>query len=148
MAQGSSPLVLVDEQPSDEDDHPSADLALAGLVLLAQYHGIAADATQIKHEHGKGDEPFDETALLLAAKRLGLKAKISNVSAQRLDKVSLPAMAFQPDGQHFIVAKLNDQQVLIQDLTLQRSQVLSSEQLDQSYAGAIPARCLSCFRVG
>ena len=137
MAHGSSPLVLVDDQASDEDDQPSIDLALAGLVLLAQYHGIPADASQIKHEYGRGDEPFDRTGILLATKRLGLKAKISDVPAHRLEKVSLPAMAFQPDGQHFIVAKANDQQVLIQDLNLQRPQVLTREQFAERYGGQL-----------
>ncbi|WP_425605430.1 type I secretion system permease/ATPase [Pseudoxanthomonas putridarboris] len=112
-------------------------MALAGLVLLAQYHGIAADASQLAHEYGRGDEYFDETTLLLAAKRLGLKARIADVSVQRIEKVSLPAMAFQPDGRHFIVAKVNDQQVLIQDLHLRRPQVLSREQFDESYAGCL-----------
>ena len=137
MAHGSSPLVLVDDQASDEDDQPSIDLALAGLVLLAQYHGIPADASQIKHEYGRGDEPFDRTGILLATKRLGLKAKISDVPAHRLEKVSLPAIAFQPDGQHFIVAKVNEQQVLIQDLNLQRPQVLSREQFAERYGGQL-----------
>jgi subfamily B ATP-binding cassette protein HlyB/CyaB len=137
MAHGSSPLVLVDDQASDEDDQPGMDLALAGLVLLAQYHGIAADASQIKHEYGRGDESFDRTGILLAAKRLGLKAKISDVPAQRLNKVSLPAMAFQADGQHFIVAKANDQQILIQDLSLQRPLVLAREQFTERYGGQL-----------
>ncbi|MEL1264440.1 type I secretion system permease/ATPase [Pseudoxanthomonas putridarboris] len=136
MAQGSSPLVLV-EDPSKDGEGQVADLALAGLVLLAQYHGIAADASQLAHEYGRGDEYFDETTLLLAAKRLGLKARIADVSVQRIEKVSLPAMAFQPDGRHFIVAKVNDQQVLIQDLHLRRPQVLSREQFDESYAGCL-----------
>lgn len=137
MAQGSSPLVLVDELPSDEEDDSPIDLGLAGLVLLAQYHGVAADASQLKHEYGQGNEPFDATGLLLAAKRLGLKAKISAVPVHRLDKVSLPAMAFQPDGQHFIVAKANDQQILIQDLKLQRPQVLSREQFSERFSGQL-----------
>ena len=137
MAQGSSPLVLVDELPSDEEDNSPIDLGLAGLVLLAQYHGVAADASQLKHEYGQGNEPFDATGILLAAKRLGLKAKISAVPVHRLDKVSLPAMAFQPDGQHFIVAKANDQQILIQDLKLQRPQVLSREQFAERFSGQL-----------
>ena len=46
-------------------------------------------------------------------------------------------MAFQPDGQHFIVAKANDQQVLIQDLNLQRPQVLTREQFAERYGGQL-----------
>ncbi|PPU91098.1 hypothetical protein XhyaCFBP1156_21355, partial [Xanthomonas hyacinthi] len=87
---------------------------MAGLGLLAQFHGIAADAGQLAHQHGRAGEPFDESTLLLAAKQLGLKAKFSDIAADRLDKVALPALAWQPDGEHFIVAKLGDQKVLIQ----------------------------------
>ena len=136
MAQGSSPLAVVGNASSDDEEHPT-DLALAGLVLLAQYHGVPADPSQLKHELGNGDQPFDEVRLLLAAKRLGLKAKIAEVQASRLDKISLPAMAFQADGSHFIVAKANDQQILIQDLKLQRPQVLSREQFEERYGGRL-----------
>ncbi|KLD78167.1 peptidase C39, partial [Xanthomonas hyacinthi DSM 19077] len=111
------------------------DLGLAGLGLLAQFHGIAADAGQLAHQHGRAGEPFDESTLLLAAKQLGLKAKFSDIAADRLDKVALPALAWQPDGEHFIVAKLGDQKVLIQDLRLRRPQVLTRDQFDQHYAG-------------
>ncbi|PPU91600.1 ABC transporter transmembrane domain-containing protein, partial [Xanthomonas hyacinthi] len=45
------------------------------------------------------------------------------------------ALAWQPDGEHFIVAKLGDQKVLIQDLRLRRPQVLTRDQFDQHYAG-------------
>lgn len=37
MAQGSSPLVLVDELPSDEEDDSPIDLGLAGLVLQENF---------------------------------------------------------------------------------------------------------------
>ena len=37
------------------------DLALRGLVLLAQFHGIAADASQLAHDAGLGNAPMDET---------------------------------------------------------------------------------------
>ncbi|MFC3656500.1 type I secretion system permease/ATPase [Xanthomonas hyacinthi] len=113
------------------------DLGLAGLGLLAQFHGIAADAGQLAHQHGRAGEPFDESTLLLAAKQLGLKAKFSDIAADRLDKVALPALAWQPDGEHFIVAKLGDQKVLIQNLRLRRPQVLTREQFDQHYAGRL-----------
>jgi subfamily B ATP-binding cassette protein HlyB/CyaB len=137
MAEGRPSLAVV-ELPMEGEAAPlPEDLGLAGLGLLAQFHGIAADAGQLAHQHGRAGEPFDESTLLLAAKQLGLKAKFSDIVADRLDKVALPALAWQPDGEHFIVAKLGDQKVLIQDLRQRRPQVLTREQFDQRYAGRL-----------
>ena len=49
-----------------------SDLGLLGLVLLAQFHGVAADPAQLTHQYGRQAEPFSETDLLLAAKGLEL----------------------------------------------------------------------------
>jgi len=137
MAEGRPSLAVV-ELPMEGEAAPlPEDLGLAGLGLLAQFHGIAADAGQLAHQHSRAGEPFDESTLLLAAKQLGLKAKFSDIAADRLDKVALPALAWQPDGEHFIVAKLGDQKALIQDLRLRRPQILTREQFDQHYAGRL-----------
>lgn len=138
MAQGSAGLAVV--APTGREA-PKAALAhdggLAGLVLLAQFHGIAADADQLKHEFGRGSEPFDETALLLAAKKLGLKAKVTAQSAERMDKASLPALALVPDGNAFIVARVNDDGILIHDLLEKRPRLISHEEFQARYAGRL-----------
>lgn len=113
------------------------DQPLHGLVLLAQFHGIAADAAQLRHDAGRGNQPFDETALLLAAKRLGLKAKVVRQSAERLDRVALPALALMNDGTAFVVAKVDDEKVLIHDLALQRPSILSRHELLARYDGRL-----------
>lgn len=120
---------------------PKAALAhdggLAGLVLLAQFHGIAADADQLKHEFGRGSEPFDETALLLAAKKLGLKAKVTAQPAERIGKASLPALALVPDGNTFIVARVNGDGILIHDLLEKRPRLISHEEFQARYTGRL-----------
>jgi subfamily B ATP-binding cassette protein HlyB/CyaB len=99
----------VDASPADGDAEALAeDLHLQGLVLLAQFHGVAANADQLRHEAGRGSQPFDETALLLAARKLGLKARVIRQPAERLDRVALPALALQHDGQALVVAKVDD----------------------------------------
>ncbi|MBQ4855818.1 type I secretion system permease/ATPase [Rhodanobacter sp. B2A1Ga4] len=113
------------------------DQPLQGLVLLAQFHGIAADAAQLRHDAGRGNQPFDETALLLAAKRLGLKAKVVRQPAERLDRVALPALALMNDGTAFVVAKVDDAKVLIHDLALQRPSILSRHELLARYDGRL-----------
>ena len=52
------------------------DCGLEALVLLARFHGVAADPHRLKHEFGRGAEPANESDLLLAARSLELKAKV------------------------------------------------------------------------
>ncbi|UKE48988.1 type I secretion system permease/ATPase [Xanthomonas translucens pv. cerealis] len=112
-------------------------IALHGLVLLAQFHGIAADAAQIAHSFGRVGEPFDEAALLLAAKQLGLKAKVTSPPPSRIGMVALPALALMQDGDAFIVAKVGHEQVLIHDLAKQRPCSISREEFEARYGGRL-----------
>lgn len=124
-AEGFADGSLPDRGETAEAIAATNDQPLQGLVLLAQFHGIAADAAQLRHDAGQGNQPFDETALLIAAKRLGLKAKVVRQPAERLDRVALPALALMNDGTAFVVAKVDDEKVLIHDLALQRPPVPS-----------------------
>ncbi len=93
----------------------ATEAGLTALVLIARLHGIAADPAQIRHQAGLGERGFDEEELLRAAMRLGLKAKIVQCSLERLKYLSLPALIFDADGNHFILAKVSDDKALIQE---------------------------------
>lgn len=134
MAQGSAALPLLE---AVKTGNPNSDLALRGLILLAQFHGISADESQLAHQFGRTGEVFDETTLLLAAKQLGLKAKIIQQPAERIAMASLPTLALVPDGGHFIVAKVNDENVLIHDLAQQRTRSLTRAEFNELYAGRL-----------
>ncbi|BAV97442.1 toxin secretion ABC transporter ATP-binding protein [Lysobacter enzymogenes] len=108
-----------------------------GLVLLAQFHGIAADYGQLVHRYGGSGEPADETSLLLAARELGFKAKVVAQPAERIDKASLPALALVPGGAAFVVAKVGAEGVLIHDLEQRRPLKLSHEEFRARYAGRL-----------
>jgi subfamily B ATP-binding cassette protein HlyB/CyaB len=92
------------------------DTGLQCLLMLAAFHGIAADAAQLQHEFGTA--PFDTQTLLLAAKRLGLSAKSLVQDPKRLATAPLPAVAQDTAGGFFIVGKVDGQaaqvKVLIQ----------------------------------
>ena len=120
-----------------ESGAPEQDYALAGLALLAQFHGVAADTAQMAHRFGSAGQPLDETGLLLAAKHLGLKAKIVAQPAARIAMAALPALALRPDGRHFIVAKANEHTVLIHDLDQRRARTVSREEFLALYAGRL-----------
>jgi ATP-binding cassette, subfamily B, bacterial HlyB/CyaB len=134
MMQGSAQLAVV---AADMPDGERVDFALRGLILLAQFHGVPADPAQLAHQYGRRGETFDDTTLLLAAKHLGLKAKIVDQPAARIDMASLPALALVPGGVAFIVAKTDGDTVLIQDLQEQRPRVISKAEFQARYAGRL-----------
>ncbi|PJK13849.1 type I secretion system permease/ATPase [Lysobacteraceae bacterium NML07-0707] len=114
------------------------DLLLRGLVLLAQFHGIAADEPQLAHDFGRAGEPFDEQTLLLAAKQLGLKAKCHAHPASRIATANLPALVLGAEGQTpFVIAKVSTdgEQVLIHDLAERRPKKLSRSEFEARYTG-------------
>ncbi len=79
------------------------DSGLSSLMMIASFHGIAADEARLKHEFG--DELFSAEQMLLAAKSLGMKAQLVKQPPERLDRAPLPAIALDSDGGFFILAK-------------------------------------------
>jgi subfamily B ATP-binding cassette protein HlyB/CyaB len=116
------------------------DPALRGLVLLARFHGIAADEQQLAHDFGRGGEAFDESALVLAAKQLGLKAKVTRQPPSRIGSANLPALAFGIEGESpFVVAKVSSdgEQILIHDLVERRPKTVSRSEFEDRYSGRL-----------
>lgn len=112
---------------------PRPDPGLRGLVLLAQFHGIPADAAQMRHDAGIGDRDFAEADLLIAARRLGLKARVIEQPAARIDRVALPALALSGDGDTFVIARASADKVLVQDPVEARPIVLGIEDFGSRY---------------
>ena len=81
------------------------DTGLVCLLMMAGLHGIAADPAQLQHSHGQ--EPFSVHTVLLAAKNLGLSAKLVTQPPERLAQAPLPAVAIDQEGRFFIAARLD-----------------------------------------
>jgi subfamily B ATP-binding cassette protein HlyB/CyaB len=107
----------------------TSDPGLAALVLLARLHGVAADAAQIRHQAGIRGSVLTAEDLLRAAKSLGLKAKIAPCRHDRLAFLSLPALAFDAQDRHFILAKLADDKALIQEGDGSPPKIISTDEL-------------------
>ena len=84
---------------SGEEDPPEAELeTLAALCAIARLHQVAADPTHLAHQLGwTPSRRLSLPDLLLAAKRLGLKAKLSRTTADRLALCPQPALAVWRD---------------------------------------------------
>lgn len=122
---------------------PTPKPALSALIILAHFHGIAANPADILHRFsGSPNGDLSETEWLLAAKQLELKAKIVRQPLARLYMASLPALVWRDDGQHFILAKVENGDAdggkyLIQDLNTQQAIILNSAEFAHRYSGKL-----------
>ncbi len=94
---------------------PVADAALKALACIARLHHVAADPAQLAHRLALDSaDAVDTAALLLAARQLGLKAKLSRSTVERLPLAPLPALALMRDGSVVVLAQCQAQRVLLQ----------------------------------
>ncbi|MDU8925270.1 type I secretion system permease/ATPase [Pasteurellaceae bacterium LIM206] len=118
------------------------DLALTALILLARFHGIAANPADIAHQFDINGKGLNLTTWQLAAKSLGLKAQTQHKSVERLPFVHLPVLVWDDTGgKHFILAKIDSEngKYLIHDLELNKPVVLSESDFNACYSGKIIA---------
>jgi subfamily B ATP-binding cassette protein HlyB/CyaB len=107
-----------------------SDPGLTALALIARMHGIATDEAQMRHRSGLGEIRFSERELLRAAIALGLKARIVAIDPQRLSQMTLPALLFDSNERHFVLAKLSEERALIQDGDCSAPQIMTLTQLN------------------
>ncbi|MBB3192848.1 subfamily B ATP-binding cassette protein HlyB/CyaB [Roseateles terrae] len=99
---------------------PTVDLdgSLRALCVVARMHHVPADAPSLRHSLGLGASDAPSTQdLLMAAKRLGLKAKQSLTSIDRLGRAALPALAQLRNGRTVVLAQFDGKRVLFLDPT-------------------------------
>lgn len=116
MAEPIHPPVRPAEPPA-----PAAP-ALLALCAIARFHQVSADPATLAHQLGlQPSDPVSTSDLLRAARHLGLKAKLSTSTPERLQVVPLPALALvrTDDGapRPVILAQCDGQRVLLQDTT-------------------------------
>lgn len=122
---------------SDSLQSGGLDTGLICLVMLARFHQVAVEPAQLAHEFGQAGVVFGPQEILLAAKKLGLKAKAAQSSIDRLDKIPLPALAADLDGGFFIIAKIEAGKVLIQSPQDQAPRLLSFDELSARWNGQL-----------
>ncbi|HBH78226.1 MAG TPA: type I secretion system permease/ATPase, partial [Nitrospira sp.] len=128
-------------QPSDpissllESDE--SDTGLLCLLILAQYYDLPVNGSQLRHQFARSGQKLSETELLRAAKNLGLKAGLVTSEWNKLQEASLPAMAKLVDGGYLVVAKVEDENVLVQNPTEGYSLVLSRSRFELIWTGEL-----------
>jgi predicted double-glycine peptidase len=113
------------------------DTGVACLVMLARFHGVAAEPDQIKHEFGQSGRSLDDSDLVRAAKYLKLKAGRVTSRWDRLQHLALPPIARHVDGHYFVIGKVDAQRVLIHDPLEKRPLTLLRETFEQAWDGGL-----------
>jgi ATP-binding cassette, subfamily B, bacterial HlyB/CyaB len=94
--------------------------ALVALCAIARFHQVSAEPASLAHQLGLAPSvEISADDLLRAAKHLGLKAKLTTSSVERLSLVPMPALALlRRDNGHLhavILAQCDGQRVLVHD---------------------------------
>ncbi|MGQ0557453.1 MAG: type I secretion system permease/ATPase [Nitrospiraceae bacterium] len=113
------------------------DSGLISLLILARFHDLPADGSQLRHQFAQSGQALSDTDLLRAAKHLGLKAGLVRTMWSKLQGTSLPAMAKRTDGRYVVLAKVEADKVLVQDPIEARPLVLSREQFEAVWTGEL-----------
>lgn len=89
------------------------DPGLVALVVIAQYHGIAANPEQLRHAAAMQGEQLEAGDLQIAGRSLGLKVRRVRVSPERLVETPKPALMLDESGRHFVLASCDGEKALI-----------------------------------
>jgi len=117
------------------------DRSLACFMLLAKFLGVPADADQIAHDRGRGDEPYRLEDLARIAKRLGLTARLRSTNIPEVAKLPLPALVETKDNDSVILLKIEDatlnRRYLVQRGDAERPEIWSSAEAGERMSGRV-----------
>ena len=110
---------LLPSEKTVSSQPPPVSGSLVNLCAIAGLHQIPADPATLAHQLGlTPSDPVDVPTLLRAAKQLGLHAKLSRPSLERLPLTPLPALVVlkaESGERTAILGQCDPQRVLLQD---------------------------------
>jgi ATP-binding cassette, subfamily B, bacterial HlyB/CyaB len=114
---------------------PAVDTGLLGLVMLARFHGVAADPEQLKHQFGVTGRPFGSGEIQRAARALGLKVREVASTIDRLQATPLPALVAMKDGSFWIAGAIAEDKVLGQTPGDTKPEILTPQEFQERWSG-------------
>src|ERR1019366_1764742 len=117
------------------DNITATDPGLSVLVALLRFHGIGADAEQLRHRFGT--HQIGAQDMLRCAKELGLKARAYRTSWERLATTPLPGIAELRDGSFLLLGKVGGDEAIVQSPTEARPRLRKRADLEAVWDGQI-----------
>lgn len=107
------------------------------LVTLMRLLEMPGDAAQLRHQYGEQGKTMSAETLVLAAKRLDLKARIVKSTWKKLDGTPMPAIAELKDGSFILVGGLKDDKILVQDARSGKTGAATQADFEQRWTGRL-----------
>jgi len=118
-----------------ETTNNEKDSGLHCLVLVANYYGIPADEMQMRHNMAMQGKKYVTDDMLRGAKSLKLKAKVVKNKKTSLHKLTLPAIVRLKTGEYSVIAKADENKVLMLDAYERSPKVVGIEDLNNIWDG-------------
>ncbi|MDY0744000.1 type I secretion system permease/ATPase [Paucibacter sp. R3-3] len=99
----------VDQAVKNAGINPNLDWGLLSIVHVARHHEISTDITTLRQSTPHNGGRFSKEELTLAARSVGLKAKIVRLTKSRLADLPLPALVIANDGMHQILVSRHNE---------------------------------------
>ena len=122
--------------PPSEQSH-EVDTGLLSLLVLARFYEVPADEAQLRHQFGQTGLPLSDRDLIRAGTHLGLRVGLRRQAGQELARVPLPAIAKGTDGRYIILAKVEEQKVLVQNPLEESPQILTRSAFEAVWTGEV-----------
>lgn len=113
------------------------DTGLACLVTVAKMMGLPVDPEQMRRAYVVDEGGIDMLSLVRAARELGLKSSLLEISPQKIAKIPLPAIAVMRDGTYVVLARLEKDALLVLDPEQDKPMMVSIETFISHWAGAM-----------
>src|SRR5438132_2453813 len=126
---------MASEADEQNEANLGGDPGLAALVMLLRFHGIGANAEQIRHQLGMVRVGVPE--MLRCAKDVGLKARAPKTTWQRLAATPMPAIAELKDGGYLILGRAGEDKILVQFPLAPRPQSISQAEFEAIWDGRL-----------
>ncbi|MGI9407355.1 MAG: type I secretion system permease/ATPase [Hyphomicrobiaceae bacterium] len=114
----------------------ATDTGLVALITVLVYHDIAVSPSTIAHKYRGAGQRMDAFDIVSASRALGLKARLTKTRVDRLEKLSLPAIAMSKSGEFFLVLKVGEGKILVKR-GINPPELWSLAQLEVNWSGDI-----------
>src|SRR5215468_11338392 len=111
------------------------DPGLFVLVALLGFHGIGADAEQLRHR--LGTDGVGVVEMLRCARELGLKARSLKSRWERLALTPLPGIAVLRDGSFLLLGKASEDGAIVQIPGELRPRLMTRAEFEKLWSGEL-----------
>ncbi|MFZ5968309.1 MAG: type I secretion system permease/ATPase [Bacillota bacterium] len=110
---------------------------LQSLIIIARFNHVGLDEDQLDHGFALEGKDITEQDILKISKKVGLKAKAAKIGYEKLATYPLPALIELTDGNFIVLAKADEEKVLVLDPEKQKPEEVKKDELGEKWTGKV-----------